>query len=104
MVHDIMVSLETTPQLTEVQARQIFDKMGDEPYHNLIEDSIMGGESGAFTPTTMFLDIKRREPGDSGYPCNDDRLKGMEVETEWYLDAELGKMDIEVTRLDVQQL
>ena len=96
-----MVSLETTPKLTEVQMRQLFDAMGDEPYHALIENAIIGGEKGAGTSATMFLDIKEREPGDTGYPCNDDRILGMKVETEWYLDAVLAERDVEVTRCDV---
>lgn len=89
---DIIVTLETSPKLTEVQVYQIFEQMGDSDYHDEIAEMMAGSEAGAKTSAMMQLQI---------YGPIDDREVRLMRETRTFLEHTLEERGIHMSRMDL---
>lgn len=95
MAPDIFAAFETTPRMTEVQVRQLFERMGDDAYHRCVEDVTAGGGVGSGTSPTIFITLDKRDGG---------RLEGMEIETDHFVRDALRERGLEPRNVAVETM
>lgn len=93
---DIVIAVETVPQLSDEELQEAFDSCGDEPFHNNVERAIIHGEADVEgAPGLIEITLDTRDGG---------RLAGMVTEADLFIRRALHERVTAITSFSVTEV